>query len=40
MKNSHIRERNENNRLMNLKWEIICTKKAREIKDIEQRRKL
>ena len=40
MKQSDIREREENNRLIDFKWALICRKKAREIKDIGQRREL
>ena len=40
MKQSHIREWEENNRLINFKWALIRRKKAREIKDTRQRRKL
>ena len=40
MKQSHIREWEENNLLINFKWALIRRKKAREIKDTRQRRKL
>ena len=40
MKQSHIREWEENNRLIDFKWTLILRKKVREIKDIGQRRKL
>ena len=32
MKQSHIREWEENNRLIDFNWALICRKKAREIK--------
>ena len=40
MKQLHIRECEENNCLIDLKWALIRVKKAREIKDIRQRNKL
>ena len=40
MKQSHISEWEGNNRLINFKWTLIRRKKAREIKDTRQRRKL
>ena len=40
MKQPHIREWEENNRLINFKWVRIRRKKAREIKDTRERRKL
>ena len=40
MKQSRIRQWEENNSVINFKWELIRSKKAREIKDTRQRRKL
>ena len=40
MKQSHIREWEENNGLINFNRELIRSKKAREIKDTRQKRKL
>ena len=40
MKQSCIRELEENNRLINFKWALILRKKAREIKDTRQKLKL
>ena len=40
MKQSRNREWKENNYLINFKWDLIRRKKAREIKDKRQRRKL
>ena len=40
MKQSRIREWEENNGLRNLIWALIRRKKAREIKDTRQRHKL
>ena len=40
MKQSHIREWEENKGLIYFKWVLIRGKKAREIKDTGQRRKL
>ena len=40
MKQSRIRKWEENNRVINFKWELIRRKKAKEIKDTRQRRKL
>ena len=40
MKQSHIREWEENNRLINFKWALVRGKKPREIQDTRQRHKL
>ena len=40
MQQSPIREWEKNNRLKNFKWALIRRKKAREIQDTRQRRKL
>ena len=37
---SDIREWQDNNRLINFKWALIRRKKARQIQDTKQRRKL
>ena len=40
MKQSHIREWEDNNRLINFKWALVRGKKPREIQDTRQRHKL
>ena len=40
MKQSRIREWEENNGLINFNWELMCRKKSREIEDTRQRHKL
>ena len=40
MKQSHIREWGGDNGMINFNWALIRRKKAREIKDTRQRRKL
>ena len=40
MKQSRIREWEEDNGLINFNWALICRKNAREIKDTRQRCKL